>query len=87
MELMKFAVILSALLCSLVSGLVLTFAIVVMPGIRNMGDLGFRKAFRAMDLVIQHNQPVFMLVWLGSAVTLTVSTVLGTGLLEGLDKE
>ena len=44
-----------------------TFAIIVMPGTKTLGDLGFLKAFKAMDRVIQDNQPVFILVWLGSA--------------------
>lgn len=86
MELIQFAVLLSALLCSLVAGLVLTFAIVVMPGIRTLGKAGFLKSFQAMDRVIQNNQPIFMLVWLGSALVLLASTVLGIWRLEGLDR-
>ena len=86
MELIQFAVLLSALLCSLVAGLVLTFAIVVMPGIRTLGNRDFLKSFKAMDRVIQDNQPVFMVVWLGSALVLLASTVLGIWRLEGLDR-
>ena len=86
MDLIQFAVLLSALLCSLVAGLVLTFAIVVMPGIRALGDPGFLKAFKAMDRVIQNNQPIFMLVWLGSALALLASTVLGIWRLEGSNR-
>ena len=86
MELIQFAVLVSALLCSLVAGLVFTFAIVVMPGIKSLGDLGFLQSFKAMDRVIQNNQPIFILVWLGSAVILLVSTVLGIWQLEGLDR-
>ncbi len=86
MELIQFAVILSALLCSLVAGIVLTFAIVVMPGIRTLGKVDFLKSFQAMDRVIQNNQPIFMLVWLGSALVLLASTVLGFWQLEGLDR-
>ena len=86
MELIQFAVLLSALLCSLVAGLVFTFAIVVMPGIKSLGDLGFLQSFKAMDRVIQNNQPIFILVWLGSAVVLLVSTVLGIWQLEGPDR-
>jgi uncharacterized membrane protein len=86
MELIQSAILLSALLCSLVAGLVLTFAIVVMPGIKTLGDLDFLKSFKAMDRVIQNNQPIFMLVWLGSAVVLLASTVLGIWRLEGLDR-
>ena len=86
MELIEFTVLLSALLCSLVAGLVFTFAIVVMPGIRNLGDLAFLKSFKAMDLVIQNNQPIFILVWLGSVVVLLLSTMLGIWQLEGLNR-
>jgi uncharacterized membrane protein len=86
MELIQFAVLLSALLWSLVAGLGLTFAIVVMPGIRTMGDIDFLKSFKAMDRVIQNNQPIFMLVWLGSALVLLASTALGIWRLEGLDR-
>lgn len=86
MELIQLAVLLSAMLCSLVAGLVLTFAIVVMPGIKSLGDLAYLKSFKAMDRVIQDNQPIFMLVWLGSALVLLVSTVLGIWRLDGIDR-
>lgn len=86
MELIQFAVLLSALLCSLVAGLVFTFAIVVLPGIKSLSDRAFLKSFKAMDRVIQNNQPIFMLVWLGSAAILLVSTVLGIWQLEGLER-
>ena len=86
MELIQVAVLLSALLCSLVAGLVLTFAIVVMPGTRTLGGLDFLKSFKAMDRVIQNNQPIFMLVWVGSALVLLASTVLGAWQLEGVDR-
>ena len=86
MELIKFLILLSALLCSLVAGLVFTFAIVVMPGIRCLKDADFLKSFKAMDGVIQNNQPIFMLVWIGSAVVLLASTVLGFWKLDGLDR-
>jgi uncharacterized membrane protein len=86
MELIQLAVLVSALLCSLVAGLVFTFAIVVMPGIKNLGDLGYLESFKAMDRVIQDNQPVFVLVWLGSAVLLLFSTALGIWRLEGFDR-
>ena len=86
MDLFQISLFLSALLCSLVAGLVLTFAIVVMPGIRTMGDREFLRAFKVMDRVIQDNQPIFMLVWLGSAVVVLASTVLGFWRLAGLDR-
>lgn len=86
MELIEFTILLSALLCSMVAGLVFTFAIIVMPGLKNLGDLAFLQSFKAMDRVIQNNQPVFVLVWLGSAVVLLASTLLGIWQLDGLDR-
>ena len=86
MELIQTAVLLSALLCSLVAGLVLVFAIVVMPGIRTLGDRDYLKSFKAIDRVIQDNQPIFMLVWLGSVFVLLGSTILGIWRLEGLEQ-
>ena len=86
MDLFQIALVLATLLCSLVAGLVLTFAIVVMPGIRSMGDRDFLMAFKVMDRVIQDNQPIFMFVWLGSALVLLASTVLGIWRLESLDR-
>ena len=86
MELIRLAVLLSALLCSLVAGLVLAFAIVVMPGIKTLGNRDYLKSFKSIDRVIQNNQPIFMMVWLGSAVVLLASTVLGIWRLEGIDR-
>ena len=86
MELIQIAVLMSALLCSLVAGLVLTFAIVVMPGIKTLGNRDYLKSFKSIDRVIQNNQPIFMMVWLGSAVVLLASTVLGIWRLEGIDR-
>lgn len=86
MELIQLVVLLSALLCSLVAGLVLTFAIVIMPGIKTLGNRDYLKSFKSIDRVIQNNQPVFMMVWLGSAAVLLASTVLGIWRLEGIDR-
>lgn len=62
MDLLQIALTLATLLCSLVAGFVLAFAIVVMPGIRNLDDHDFLQAFKAIDRVIQNNQPIFSLV-------------------------
>lgn len=86
MELFEIAVLISALLCSLVAGLVFTFAIIVMPGIKNLGDLSYLQSFKAIDRVIQNNQPVFILVWVGSVVVLLGTTLLGIWQLEGLNR-
>ena len=83
MRIFEIALILATLLCSLTAGFVLAFALVVMPGIRNLNDREFIRAFQAIDGVIQNGQPIFMLVWLGSVVALVTSIVLGIGQLDG----
>jgi uncharacterized membrane protein len=85
MELIQLGLFIATLFCSLVAGFVFAFAIVVMPGIKSLGDHDFLQAFMVMDRVIQRNQPIFILVWLGSAVILTISTGLGIWQLEGFD--
>ncbi|MEM7291154.1 MAG: anthrone oxygenase family protein [Pseudomonadota bacterium] len=85
MEWIQLAVLISALLCSLVTGLVLCFAIIVMPGIKTLGTVEFLKSFKAMDGIIQKNPPLFMVVWLGSTLAILLSTLLGFWQLQGLD--
>lgn len=77
---------LSTLLCALVAGFVFAFAFVVMPGIQGFGDREYLRTFKAMDLVIQRNQPVFVLVWLGSVLMLLATVLLGSWQLEGMDR-
>ena len=79
----QIAMIVTAFLCSLAAGLLFTFAIVVMPGIRSLNDREFIRAFQGMDGIIQNNQPIFMLVWIGSILALLASAVLGIGQLDG----
>jgi uncharacterized membrane protein len=85
MELIQGGLFLATLFCSLVAGLVFAFAIVVMPGIKSLGDRDFLQSFKVMDRVIQNNQPIFIFVWLGSAVILIISTGLGFWQLEGFN--
>ncbi|MCX7552246.1 DUF1772 domain-containing protein [Marinicella sp. S1101] len=85
MNLFQIALILSTFLCSLVAGFLFAYAIVVMPGIKHLSDRAFIRAFQVTDRIIQNNHPVFMLVWLGSAIALIVSAYYGTTRLEGLD--
>ena len=74
--------IVATLLCALVAGLLFAFAVVTMPGIKSLNDGEFIRAFQVMDGVIQNNQPIFMLVWIGSALTLLLAAVLGFGQLD-----
>ncbi|MEM6366195.1 MAG: anthrone oxygenase family protein [Planctomycetota bacterium] len=75
--------IVATVLCSLVAGLLFAFAVVVMPGIARLSDREFIRAFQGIDGVIQDNQPLFMLVWIGSPISLLVATGLGFFKLAG----
>ena len=61
--------ILTAFLCTLVTGYILTFSIVVMPGLSALNDRAYLTAFQHADRVIQNRQPIFVLTWLGSIVS------------------
>jgi uncharacterized membrane protein len=82
-EIFQVALIVATFLCTLVAGFVFAFAVVVMPGIRTLGDGEFLRVFQVVDRVIQNRQPVFMLVWLGSVIALIASAALGFGQLNG----
>jgi uncharacterized membrane protein len=83
MGIFQATLILATFLCSLVAGFLFAFAVVVMPGITSLDDRQFIRAFQVMDRVIQNNQPIFILVWVGSVVVLITSAVLGLGQLDG----
>jgi len=86
MDLFLAAAIVATFLCSLVAGFLFAFAVVAMPGIRNLNDAEFIRAFQVMDRVIQNNQPLFLIVWVGSAVVLLIALILGFGQLAGVDR-
>ncbi|KPK01784.1 MAG: hypothetical protein AMS20_12990 [Gemmatimonas sp. SG8_28] len=75
--------IVATFLCSLVAGFLFAFAVVAMPGMRRLNDREFIRAFQAIDRVIQDNQPLFLLVWVGSVPALVLAAVLGIGQLDG----
>jgi uncharacterized membrane protein len=79
------ALVLSTFMCSLVAGLLFSYAIVVMPGFKILDDKSFIKAFQVTDRIIQKNHPLFLLVWLGSAVSIIIFVVSGFEKLEGVD--
>ncbi len=85
MDVFQTALVLSAFLCSLVAGFLFAYAVVVMPGIQHLGDKDFIRSFQVTDRVIQNNHPLFMLVWLGSAIAVIMSALYGIGRLEGLN--
>jgi len=79
------ALLLSILLCSLVAGLLFGFAVVVMPGIAKLTDREFLSSFKHMDGIIQDDQPLFILVWAGSILSLISTLILGTLNLDGME--
>ena len=85
MDLLDILLIVSITLCSLVSGFIFTYAIIVMPGLSNLNDKEFIRAFQVTDAVIQNNQPIFMLTWIGSIVSL-LSTILTSIITFGLSE-
>jgi len=76
----------ATVLCSLVAGILFAFATVVMPGIKNLEDAAFIRAFQVIDGVIQGYQPLFMLVWIGSALSMIAAAAIGGWKLAGLDR-
>jgi uncharacterized membrane protein len=82
-EMFESALVLATLLCGLVAGLLFGFAVVAMPGINSLDDRGFIRSFQAMDRVIQDNQPLFMVAWVGSVIALVATTLVGFGRLQG----
>ena len=78
--------ILATFLTSLVAGFLFAFAVVAMPGISTLSDRDFIKAFQAMDRVIQNNQPLFVLVWVGSIVVIVIAALFGFFQLAGSER-
>jgi len=77
MEPFHLVVLVAAALCGLVAGFLFGFAVVAMPGLTNLGDREFIRAFQVMDRVIQDRQPLFMVVWVGSVVALVLALAMG----------
>lgn len=80
----EITLILATFLCSLVAGSLYAFAIVIMLGINKLNDREFIRPFQVMDGIIQKNQPLFILVWVGSVLVLIASAALGIGQLDGV---
>jgi uncharacterized membrane protein len=78
--------IVAATLSFLVAGLLFAFAVVVMPGIGRLPDAEFIRAFQAIDGVIQRNQPLFVVVWIGSILAVVMVAALGVWELRGADR-
>ncbi|PHQ32229.1 anthrone oxygenase family protein [Rhodopirellula bahusiensis] len=83
---LNITLLIATLLSSLVAGFLFAFAVVAMPGISRLGDREFVRAFQVMDGVIQDNQPLFLFVWVGSAVAMLAATIAGLMQLDGLNR-
>ncbi len=77
---MDISLVFAVLTCSLVTGFIFTYAVVVMPGFSKLDDKEFLRAFQVTDGVIQNNQPLFMLTWVGSIIS--VLSVIAISLLS-----
>ena len=52
--------------------------IVVMPGFSKLSYKEFIKAFQVTDEVIQSNQPLFMMLWIGSIISILLTIIVAT---------
>ena len=85
MNFLEVSLICSTLLCTLVTGFTLLYAVVIMPGLSKLDDKEFIRAFQLTDSVIQDNQPLFILIWLGSVISVVgaiLSSIISVGLPE-----
>ena len=80
MNSLDISLVFAVLTCSLVTGFIFTYAVVVMPGFSKLEDKEFLRAFQVTDGVIQNNQPLFMLTWVGSIIS--VLSVMAISLLS-----
>ncbi|MEQ8523171.1 DUF1772 domain-containing protein [Gracilimonas sp.] len=84
MDIFQITLITATFLCSVVGGFLMAFSIVVMPGIKNLNDGEFIRAFQAIDRVIQNGQVIFMIFWVGSIIALIITAILGLGKLDSI---
>ena len=85
MAYLDISLIFAILFCSLVGGFIFTYSIIIMPGLSNLNNKDFLKAFQVTDAVIQNNQPLFIFTWIGSIVailTTIVASLITVGLSE-----
>jgi uncharacterized membrane protein len=80
------ATMLAILFCGLVTGFLLAFAVVVLPGLRTLDDGAFLRAFQVVDGVIQRRQPLFLLLWVGALLAVVVVMGFGVRSLVGTER-
>ena len=85
MDILDILLFFSILLSALVTGFILIYALVIMPGLSKLDDKEFIKAFQVTDGIIQNNQPIFILIWVGSIVSVLstiITSILSLGILD-----
>ena len=85
MDFLDISLFFSILFCALAAGFILTYAIVVMPGLSKLDDKEFIKAFQVTDGIIQNNQPIFIFIWVGSIISVLgtiIISILSLGIVE-----
>lgn len=68
--------VLAAFLNTTVFGYLLLFAVVIMPGIGQLSDGEFLHAFQVMDGIIQDNEVIFIMTWMGSFLSVIAVAIL-----------
>ena len=86
MTVLEILLILATLLCAITAGFVFAYATVIMPGIALLDDKAFIRAFQVTDGIIQEGQPLFGLVWIGSAVALLAVAGMAVVQLDGIER-
>lgn len=81
MDILDISLIFSIFTCCLVTGFIFTYAVVVMPGLSKLNDKEFLRAFQVTDGIIQNNQPLFMLTWVGSIISILSTIVLSVAMI------
>ena len=85
MDFLDISLFFSILLCALAAGFILTYTIIIMPGLSKLDDKEFIKAFQVTDGIIQNNQPIFILIWVGSIISVLgtiITSILSLGIVE-----
>ena len=86
MNIFAMLLLIATFLCGLMAGFLFAFSVVVMPGIKKLDDRDFLRCFQVIDRVIQNGQPLFMVVWLGSTLSLILSCSLSFFCGDGTDQ-
>ena len=85
MDILDISLFFSILLGTLLTGFILIYALVIMPGLSKLDDKEFIKVFQVTDGIIQNNKPIFILIWVGSIMSVLstiITSILSLGILD-----